>query len=129
MVMISVFFPTFLQPWWDICFFFIFSAQIAFIAIHIKQLFRYKKHEYVFINRIDIRPPMSKEIKELPKRIFPNTSSFDLLFFKCIHCENIITLPPHLLKSLPKSMAMCPCGIRVKIKELITGSYDCLLEE
>jgi len=158
MVAISIFFPTLLQPWWDICFFFTFSTQIAFMVIYAKRSFCIKKHEYVFISRVDLRnelirkledalpPGVSKEIKDLSRqffgtnhnrtepRVFPSSNaSFDDFFFKykfkCIHCENIITLPPHLLKSLPKSIAMCPYGIRVKFKELIVGFYNCLLEE
>ena len=164
MAAVSIFFNIF-QPWWDICLIFMFCVQIAFLVINAKRsLLANKKHEYAFLNRIDVREEMCQklendlpedmpeELKRLtrqffglvaerpngddnqqPRRVFPPPGIPDEFFykyrFKCIHCEDVVLLPPHLLKSLPQPMAMCPYGAKTKIKEWTVGLYDCLLEE
>lgn len=152
---VSIFFRDLyvIQPWWDIAFFFMFALQVALLVIHVKRtVWTTKKHEYVFLNRVDMREelyeelaakmpeplkPFAKQIiqgeMKLQGKVFPPPNIPEELYFryrfKCIHCEEISQLPPPLIQILPKQMAMCPYGVKPRLKEMIGGIYDCLLEE
>ena len=140
MAAVSIFFHDLyiIQPWWDIIFFFMFALQIALSVIQIKRtVWTIKKHEYVFLNRIDMREELVAKIPEclksfMKQMIFPYSMPEEFYFiyrFKCIHCEDVSRLPPSLIQMMPKQVAMCPYGVKPKFKEMIDGIYNCLLEE
>jgi hypothetical protein len=103
-LLLRTYVPDAIMLWWD-------GAFLALIFLEAYFLFNahegpLKKHEYVVTSKSDI-----------------------FYICKCIHCEHIIHLPPHLLQRMPHAMAMCEYGVKPTFKERFQIMFDCFLEE
>ena len=101
---------------WEFVYLFVF-ASVLFLLFRSIGKIKYikKKHQYDLCGKKDL----------FEKEAWQESDDLQVHVYKCIHCENVISVPLSLLKFVPEQMAECEMGTKTTWKERFTGLYNC----